>query len=422
MFHIVHKKTGSIWVNSKNVQEKFSTGKEAKVYIEKFCGEDWEPRKAATDTKWRERERKRLSNGGYLPLPPFLQPIALPDHYLHMSKKKFPELCHTQSEEKGMQDLQTNISLVGYIETYHPKMTKVEKDKLIKEFDKFILSHDGLLFATTPEEIERVYKQNSVHSCMTGHKEVGVYGAGDLAVAYLYSSDGKTVMARAICWPEKKVYCRVYGSEDLHKKLKARDFIKSGYYKQNERANETYGNFEGARLLAVRQKDRKDYFQCPSLDEPTRFDYDADNNVFIFKQKGKYQSGALGPLPHAEKCPGCHTVKILDQKVYVSRKDSEDFCADCAKQIAMSEGGIFVHKTKIPFYNVRGQMRSDIWVQSRGFICEGSGDFFDYPRACYTVNVDGKKQLWAFRTIKARCKKGPDGKTLKNAAGEYIAD
>ena len=82
-------------------------------------------------------------------------------------------------------------------------------------------------------EIERVYLEGPT-SCMSyeaGDEDiresihpVRVYGAGDLAVAYMRNARGK-INARTICRPEKKVYGRLYGASGrLREALEAQGF------------------------------------------------------------------------------------------------------------------------------------------------------------------------------------------------------
>jgi len=65
--------------------------------------------------------------------------------------------------------------------------------------------------AMTEEEMVWVYKHGP-QSCMKGFDAVKVYAAGDLGLGYLTDEQGR-VMARALCWPERKIYGRVYPTE-----------------------------------------------------------------------------------------------------------------------------------------------------------------------------------------------------------------
>ncbi len=87
-----------------------------------------------------------------------------------------------------------------------------------------------LAFADTADDIERVYL-NGPRSCMShpaasydsDEHPVRVYAAGDLSIAYLVAKDedSEHITARSVCWPEKKIYSRVYGDDKLARMLES---------------------------------------------------------------------------------------------------------------------------------------------------------------------------------------------------------
>lgn len=112
------------------------------------------------------------------------------------------------------------------------------------------ITHEAGL-AYTPDEIEWVYALGP-KSSMTfppswfnsdGIHPVRVYGAGDLALAYLLECDSvaktKIFVARAVVWPEKKICSSIYGEE---KNMLAYLLLMSGY---------SLGALYGARLRKV---------------------------------------------------------------------------------------------------------------------------------------------------------------------------
>lgn len=129
-------------------------------------------------------------------------------------------------------------------------------------------------FATTPDEIRKAY-QDGPDSCMLNSSSVGVYGAGDLAVAYLESTDGFS-QARVLCRPSTKVFGRSYGRFDDNDDNFANQLEhllrEQGYVSLTE--NPT--GFEGAKLLREevfvdeRGSERTDggsiWFKMPYLD------------------------------------------------------------------------------------------------------------------------------------------------------------
>jgi hypothetical protein len=114
-----------------------------------------------------------------------------------------------------------------------------------------------LKFVSEPEEIYAVYTADGApNSCMTSDDDSGewagdmnpvrVYGAGDIHLAYL-ERKGK-IVARALTWPEKKIFGRCYGDiERLVDKLTAEGFTAD--VDEHSAGGYGRGGFNGARLL-----------------------------------------------------------------------------------------------------------------------------------------------------------------------------
>lgn len=91
-------------------------------------------------------------------------------------------------------------------------------DKLIHDLTNFRLA-----FYTEPEDWMKVYADDTVHSCMSGHSEVRGYchPENNLALAVLYAPGSNTVVARTIVNTEAKWYVRLFGDPLLVEKLNA---------------------------------------------------------------------------------------------------------------------------------------------------------------------------------------------------------
>jgi hypothetical protein len=294
--------------------------KQAKTLAEQF-GVKVQPRRIRQAPDWKARQRRRLESGELKPLPPEWDLKPIEDHFAHLSPKSNRLIAYTENEQKGILDKATQVRPAAYLKRYYPDLSdpfdlkalerklahkpdalEIEKEKTRlqenarKRYAGYIDKGDGLHFAWTPDEIEWVYENGSerigldeydevpeddedskVTSCMTlryhrthhnpngswtsGIHPVRVYGAGDLAIAYTTGKSGN-VSERAICWPERKVYGRVYsdGSHRLVKLLKA-----EGYREFSAK------DLEGARLLKMIYRDTKrdpaiDYFVMPHID------------------------------------------------------------------------------------------------------------------------------------------------------------
>src|SRR5690606_37817316 len=108
--------------------------------------------------------------------------------------------------------------------------------------------------------------ENGPRSCMSHDRgaynssvhPTYVYGASDLAIAYLVNKRGR-VSARALVWPERKIYGQIYG-DTWRIEPALRD---AGH----TIADHTWAwSFERARLLRI--DDRPGVFVAPYVDDP----------------------------------------------------------------------------------------------------------------------------------------------------------
>jgi hypothetical protein len=218
---------------------------------------------------WKDREKARIENGDYNLAPWYSESwyqdsVYFDSHFTHMSKDKSGLIAYTESPEKGKQDIQKRIRPGRYLSQYfaselNPDTIKFWAGKVSIESGE---SQD-VKFATTPDEIEHVYC-NGPSSCMSHDADrysspfhpTRVYGAGDLAVAYLERED--SITARALCWPDKKVYGRVYGDGGIWS-TQFRELLDIMGF----RAKCSGDDFEGARLI---RHEHGDGFVAPYLD------------------------------------------------------------------------------------------------------------------------------------------------------------
>lgn len=257
--------------------------------LTQLLGRKFQPRPVKVSAEgWRKRELGRLLDGTYTTLPwrgfrPGDQ--ANPElcatdwaisyrhsdadhHYPHMSGKVKGNIAFTESEEKGAADVQTTMKPGRYLKRFYgmePGSGCGLSEHDIRRLANELIAKFGnveLKFATTPDEIVHVYR-NGPASCMShqsgeyssgGHHPVGIYGAGDLAVAYLVvkAADGGeddtdddagtgSICSRVLCWPEKKIYGRMYGDTQ-----KMAHFLQEAGYTEGD---DWY--FEGARMLRI---------------------------------------------------------------------------------------------------------------------------------------------------------------------------
>jgi hypothetical protein len=195
------------------------------------------------------------------------------DHYVHVSETNPRLLAYTVNEDKGERDIQTPIKPGRYLSMFFKDVLSAKKIAWLAAWQASGSRPDEdqgageLKFATTPDDIATVYIRGP-YSCMDGRdfKKVEthpcrVYGAGDLAVAYL-ELDNK-IIARCLTWPEKKVAGRVYPTPERWQDDKFRNWTESqecqdtlvnrlkalGYTFILE--DEDSASFNGARILRV---------------------------------------------------------------------------------------------------------------------------------------------------------------------------
>jgi hypothetical protein len=137
-----------------------------------------------------------------------------------------------------------------------------------------------------PEEIVAAY-ENGPTSCMNDPEEYPyvsckhpayVYGSPDLGLAVIMAGD--KCVARSVCWPDKKIYTRIYG----HSKLLRAELEKQGF-----RQTSAVTAWEGARLLKIYDQYEGAYV-CPYLDMGNYVSEARDEKYLRIRQRGQYSA------------------------------------------------------------------------------------------------------------------------------------
>jgi len=316
----------------------------------------YQPRVAPSvdDEFWREREMRRFKDGTYTTPDDSLLHWCIPEHFVHVSRDKPEMLAYTENAAKGRADIQRRRRVVSYLEEFAPALTKAQREDIAAEHAAAFSV--GIKFAKTPDEIEAVYTDYAREaigvsdSCMRyrgnhwGNRPhpVRVYGNSDLQVAYLTNERGQTTH-RALIWPEKKVYSRVYGdSSSFHAALKACGYQKSsGYYTSSRGAP----SLRGARIRALPLDDDGDYdgrYLMPYIDEVGSVGLSSDGKWFILGEEG-YDCNQTDGMTQDEDRVCCeHCGDLVDQEdtrtVYTSVRPNgygraaETWCECCCGQ------------------------------------------------------------------------------------------
>jgi hypothetical protein len=227
-----------------------------------------QPRRIAQVGDWRAIAAEVA--GKLEPLPDGWDLAPIPDHFAHRSKSRKDLIAYIANEVHGAIGRVTELRPGRYIQQFYPDVPDERRRALAALLDP--MGH-GFKIADDEDTIEWVY-ENGPDSCMTTayqhrHKNgdfhsnihpVRVYAAGDLAVAYRVNEDGDAVTERALIWPEKRIFSRIYGdaSGRLLNALEDEGYVK-GFGK----------DWDGARLKRVPQYnyDEEEWaFVCPYFD------------------------------------------------------------------------------------------------------------------------------------------------------------
>ncbi len=135
------------------------------------------------------------------------------DHYAHESPDDPSMIEFTASEAHGETARYTPMKPGKYLKKFFGDVLSDKKIAFYAEWfatgSKPPIDYEGTFgLATTGSEICDVYAAD-IPSCMEGEDSVRVYAAGDLAIAYWRDPDGD-YSARALCWPERRIYGRIY--------------------------------------------------------------------------------------------------------------------------------------------------------------------------------------------------------------------
>ena len=274
---------------------------------------------------WHAREQRLFDTGIYKRLPWHDAPWNTLPHFAHVSRKSPNKLAFTKNDEHGERDIQTLMRPGRYLTQYFPALSQ---DDIRDWCGKYAAENEELelKFATTPDEIEDVYTHGP-RSCMSypardfdsNVHPTRVYGAGDLAIAYIEDADNESdgdgdnarVTARAICWPAKKIYGRMYG--DISRLCELLEM--EGFSQQTHK-----NSFEGARLLRI---ENDNDFVAPYLDHIGTVH---DNGKFlILSEDDEYNCQETNGLCQTRHC--CDHCNKPTNETYTV--DGEQWCEYC---------------------------------------------------------------------------------------------
>lgn len=388
----------------------------------------FQPRKiesATVDTSWHKREEERFQSGEYIPLVNELiiaanifETKTNSKLFAHISKKNPSLIAYTKDAIKGAQDKQSLLSIEAFV-----KMVCVADDETQAYLTLLQMNHAKahtpaqFKLALTADEIEKVYTnydKESRHvaaSCMRhSHDEirwprvdgkpfhpVRAYAGGDLAIAYITNSEGKTI-ARALCHPDRKLYSRMYADSDaLHKALQEAGYSKSSYYK-------TGPSLDGARLSLI-ESDGGEYI-APYLDEVGRAR--VEGAFLVLDSDGDYQcqntNGIAESKPDGACCEHCGDSYDEDDMTMVftdsRQRSGEAWCRYCRESDAFyCEGNEEYFSDNVDYGTVNDQTYTQRYIDDNANYCDYYEEYSFDDLTTVIVDSDGETQQWSENAV-----------------------
>lgn len=360
---------------------------------------------------WRIREALRFDNGTYKPLPAiimdaewFIGSEADRNHFAHRANCDPAKIAFTESPEKGMDDRQTVIPINRYLARYFGD--KLRSEEIAKLSALYTAPEHTLTIGSDAQAFhfaysdQQVKSESSMHySCMrytagyfgTPCHPAETYAAGDLAIAYITCPDDSArVIARAIIWPKKMSFVRVYGIDETIRVALVQMLEDRGYCRAED--------WRGARIRAIEFDGR---LVVPYIDgEITSLEYDDDDDVMTVSRHGTVDGSSTRGWAHSNSgrvsCEHCGERCSEDDTRPVG---NEMWCDDCVSSDAVfCEYNEEYFSDSEQFICVETTSGSQMWHNSaarHAFYCEKQGAWYangDFNEI--EVNTRNGVQVW----------------------------
>ncbi len=346
-------------------------------------GNKHQPRPIKSNVDWRKREKERFASGHYTKVPWHDEPWVLKakecvDHFVHVSKKDQTKISYTSTDLNGERDVKTISRPSRYLaNNYGLILTEDQRRELVAKYKKLYDKDNVLLFAYDAKDIERVYRQGP-HSCMKSPSvrskvhPCRVYAGPDLAVAYVERTN-YGITARALCWPKKQLYSRIYGDVHLLENL-----LEEEGYEQ--------GDLEGARFTKLKQGNR---YVCPYIDGNYHRVKVGHKYMYITRNGKRYAANQDGFCGQGFRCALCSAEMELYKAGRVVVVNGAQCCEPCWA-VALEEGRIFCCGYSRNYYNISEAITMNDGAQwHRAYIRPGSNTGF----TCVTCNINYRQGL-----------------------------
>ena len=332
-------------------------------------------------------------------------------HFVHVSvhPDKPDMIAYTRSLKDGMRDRQVRVKLGRYLaQHFGDKLSPQKIAQLVAQHNENQCEKLRWHIAMTPKRIEVVYRKGP-NSCMSKPRRyydcdidrihdahpTSIYGAGDLGVAFL-RRDGR-ITARALVWPERKVYGRIYGDEArLHRALDEAGYESEYDHRKAVRdaGGDPYvdGGFNGARLLKL---DMDGVLVAPYMDGDYGIQYLHSNvahanSGFAMMTMNYDDSCSMTNGLSAENgypCSECGDTTPPDEMR--STHDGESVCESCSDQFYFyCEDSDELYHIDDAVHTYDGRVISQEAYEDGYFTCEDTDEV--YPNDMQVVTHDHK--------------------------------
>lgn len=305
----------------------------------------------------------QYESGAWTPIPDYLGTFYIipPDDSVpfavHKSISSPGMIAFYESAAKAEARRETITKVGRFLTRFRPELSQDDIRKLAEQYQAE-QAQNVLTFATTEDKIEKVYV-NGPNSCMAGSARkfkssihpARVYAAGDLAIAHIGTD------SRVLCWPEKKIYGRVYGNTKSQRDTLEKALKDMGY------SYEPY-KFCGAKLLLVEDKN---FYVMPYLDHG--LEVEERNGYFIIVRDGIAADSTNGLLS-TRSCPICGDS--------ISGNDDADMCESCyAEHSYCSHCEELTHHDNIMYLEGPGLTLCSYCLSGNYTMCESCEEYVE---------------------------------------------
>jgi hypothetical protein len=349
---------------------------------------DLDPTIAPETLPWRMREQARFLTSIYTPVPWAGTLTPIPDHFAHLSNANPGLIAFTDTDAKGEADIQTPMKPGRYLAKFYPTLAAHE----VRDIQEKMPRTAKLYFAVTADEIERVYTTGP-GSCMSHPADhfdspchpVRVYGNSDLQLAYIKNSAGRPI-ARALVWPAKKRYARIYGHEELLRQ----QLVLESYERDS---------LSGARIRRINMDSEEGTVVMPYIDDDHTFDVVDDGWLVLGGPYNADSTDGTGTTQEPTYC--CHCDQRISRDDDICTVGDETWCEGCRDNAAFTSdysGDAFPEHERADVFirNGNGRPLCQAWSESErddhATYCDGSEEW--YHSADFTFVRLKNGQTW----------------------------